>query len=265
MAFRTKVKNFIQNSLFFFLGIILTTGVFQIWFGTDGGDGTTERNNGTIEQLWVTATALGTNLSLGQEASLRVPVNLFWDILLISSTLGTPSRWEDVLLTENMKHIGAYTRLLKTDIPSLLDQAIDRATTLDEYIALLSKYEEEWSDHITTLERQKWEFESTLTEVVNRANTEKSWVLVALQEENTESIHTLLEEYITTKNRENHIRTYLSFIEKFLDSYERLQSVNSELIRALTLNREPLIKNATIIIPNRNTTIIERLDLLNNQ
>lgn len=32
MAFHSKVKNFIQNSLFFLLGILLTTGVFQIGF-----------------------------------------------------------------------------------------------------------------------------------------------------------------------------------------------------------------------------------------
>ena len=101
----------------------------------------TQENETQANTLGSTVTALGMNIGLQKHIAETTPVNLLDSTIEVTPTLSDPQIGEKSFLTENMKFLEAYTELLSTDIPSLLDQATDRTTAIDAYRNLLLEYQ----------------------------------------------------------------------------------------------------------------------------
>ncbi len=141
MAFHPKVKNFTQNTFFFSLGLVIMMLFYEIGYSRYESLANTQENETQANTLGSTVTALGMNIGLQKHIAETTPVNLLDSTIEVTPTLSDPQIGEKSFLTENMKFLEAYTELLSTDIPSLLDQATDRTTAIDAYRNLLLEYQ----------------------------------------------------------------------------------------------------------------------------
>ena len=78
-------------------------------------------------------------------------------------------------------------------------------------------------------------------------------------------VDTAIDNYTVAKNSDTHARIYLIYLERFRDSYLKLQSENKELIVALIENRDALIKRTVIIIPSSGADILKELGIIQSE
>jgi len=75
----------------------------------------------------------------------------------------------------------------------------------------------------------------------------------------------LLTKYLAEKERNTYARTYLVFLSKFIATYNTMNTYNKTLLDTLINNREALIKNVTIVLPDSGTNLMKQLNLVKTE
>jgi hypothetical protein len=271
MVFTSEVKNFIKNTLiltlFFTLVLHLSWGYIWPMFSAKTNAGANDLNFQQVNITYMGNIATALSLSVGQkESQIKTTwVNLASNTISIAEVLSSPTVGQQKLIGSNMLAVSSYTNVLSTDIPTLLDNAVDRANAINEHISLLKSYYNRTLERLTVINEQI----ADLGWIINQTTASSDGAKLAMQKSYDEydysSVDGAIDEYVITKNKDTRARVYLVYLEKYKKSYIELQAKNMKLIDILTNNREALIKRTTVVIPNSGSDLIKSLKLIQTE
>lgn len=164
-----------------------------------------------------------------------------------------------------MQTIQTYVNLLETDIPGLLDRADDRTAALDEHIALLKNYGTKTNDRLVILDEQISDLKAVITRDGEESAKAKTVLQSSLASLDYNGVDNAIDSYTTTRNADTHARIYLIYLERFRDTYTKLQGKNRTILTAITENREALIKRSKIVIPSTGADILKDLGIIQSE
>ena len=71
-----------------------------------------------------------------------------------------------------------------------------------------------------------------------------------------------IEEFLKLKQENTSVRTYAIFVDRLLWNYEILNNYNSKVLNVLKANKDIIIKNSYIVLPNSWGEILQDLNVL---
>lgn len=271
MALPTEIKIFTKNTLivalFFALVFELSWDYVTPMLGmeTNAGSNDTRFQQVDVTYLGNTASALSLTVGLKQSYTNQTTVGLASDIITIAEVLAQPAEWQRRLIGKHMQSIQTYVNILKTDIAGLLDGAADRTTSLDEHIALLKYYGNKTNDRIIILDEQISDLKAIITKNVEDTTQAKSVLQWSLSNLDYNGVDAAIDTYTEAKNSDTHARIYLIYLERFRDSYLKLQEKNKIILTTISGNRDPLIKRTIIVVPDTGSDILKELGIIQTE
>jgi hypothetical protein len=183
----------------------------------------------------------------------------------IAEVISNPTVGQQKLIGTNMLAISTYANVLSTDILRLLDSAPDRGEALSEHIALLKSYYTRTDERIKVIDTQISDLGGIVTSVNDSATQAKSVMQSSYVGYDYSGVDVAIDNYIKARNADTQARIYLVYLQKFKQSYQALQSRNLKLLDTLSVNKEPLIKRSTVVIPDSGSDIVKQLKLIQSE
>lgn len=216
-------------------------------------------NNEIIGSTWV---ALTTSVWTRHTQIISTPATLYQDVMTIKYILANKQTAKDKIISTNMKAINEYLNLLQTDTNSLLASSTDRANTLEFFIDQLKYRHNNAIDNVRTLQDQINLLQSNITSSEDEIERIKNQMESDF--DNFDSSATLenIDAYLKQREIYNYSYTYIVFINKFITQYTYLNRKTKLLVDSLENNREALIKNVTVTIPDSGSWLLDDLKIL---
>lgn len=215
-----------------------------------------------IDVIWNVWVAIATNIWTRQKEISETPVNLYKNVFSISEIITDNKKAKDEIITTNMLVLNEYLNVLKTDVKALINASNDRSATLNAFIAQLEYRYKMWVENVRTLNLQK----TQLTTAFNSSNTKIANIKTKIASDygkmDTDTTLTNIDDYLYLLQEANYSRTYIVFINKFLNSYAILNNYNKVLLDTLINNKEILIKNTQVVIPDSWSNLLKELNLI---
>lgn len=221
-----------------------------------------KKDDAIIAHVWV---ALSTNIWTRFKEMNELPITLYNEVMDAWYIMANKNKASEELINNHMIVLREYLNVLQTDIRHFLNQANDRWFALDSYTAQLEFRHSNANENLRNLIRQRDELrriydnaESRIDNIRKELSTNFWWF------KSKETIENI-DEYLELREESTYARTYIIFINKFIDYYTALNNYNKTLLNTLTLNREALIKNANVIIPQAWSSMLRDLELIINE
>lgn len=209
--------------------------------------------------------AMGNGIATSGKARLTIPVNLAQDALEMSDILGRKNLAGQDFIGQNMKAIQEYANVLSVNVKALLASSPDRAAVLDSYLDQLKYRYTATSETLSSLSAQVVGTQQSLLVLQKDMDLLKAQIAAAFDRFDATETQSRLQDYLQKQENFIYARSYLVFIQKFVLSYTRLNEFNKTLLDTLINNREALIKNATVVIPDSGAGLLQSLDLLQSE
>lgn len=261
----------------FLLKILLLTsiivGVFNIWWSFIKADKSANKNIQTVtnnenfrntwsSQIWKTWVAISTNLWIRFKQRSEIPATIYKDVFSINEL---KLEWYDannLIIASNMIITQEYKNILRSDIKWILDSSRDRASMLNALIDQLEyRYEKAVIESRKLLEQKKvleWE--------VTKAASEKNAIVAKIDSDfkanNAKASAENIKKYLEIQNNFYYARTYIVYINQFLREYQILNDYNKKLLDTLINNKNAIIKDAYVVIPDTWTDLLRQYNLL---
>jgi hypothetical protein len=161
--------------------------------------------------------------------------------------------------------LSSYVSVLSTDIPRLLDNAVDRTASLREHISLLKSYYNRTNDRLTVIGEQMGDLQAIMDQAAGATTGAKSTMQSSYDGYDYTGVDGAIDTYIEAKNNDTRARVYLLYLARFQKSYRLLQVKNLKLIDTLTQNSDALIKRSTVVIPDSGSQLIKELKLIQTE
>jgi phage shock protein A len=149
-----------------------------------------------------------------------------------------------------MQYVYEYRNVLKTDIKQLIDSSYDKSKILNAFIDQLEFRYIESNNNIKNLNEQKTVFMTNINNSNTQIETLKTKIQSDFQNNNSEESIKNLNKYLDLKKEYYYSRTYIIYINHFLTEFNYLNNYNKLLLDTLINNKEAIIKNAFIVIPD---------------
>jgi hypothetical protein len=146
--------------------------------------------------------------------------------------------------------IEEYKNILKTNVKQLIDSSYDKPRILDAFIDQLEYRYTINSKNIKTLIDQKTVFTNNMTSVNTEINSLKLKIGKDFSENNASESLKNIDSYLEYKKEYYYSRTYIVYINHFLSEYNYLNKYNKLLLDTLINNKDALIKDAFVVIPD---------------
>ncbi|MDD4151348.1 MAG: hypothetical protein PHR68_01925 [Candidatus Gracilibacteria bacterium] len=206
--------------------------------------------------------AISTNIGTGLKQVTETPAKAYQDVMDISYILANKQVARDKIISQNMLLLNEYLNILKTDFKTMLNQSNDREKTLDSYISQLEFRYTNSVGYIQTLKNQR----SILVTSANQSNTKVESNKTKMGNDfkifDSQAVITDVDNYLEAKDEYTYSKTYIVFIDKFITYYSLLNSYNKKLLDTLINNRDLIIKNSQLVIPDSGTDLLKKLDLI---
>lgn len=264
-AFSIGIKILTLTCVFFVLinyfGYLLkadTTRTIQD-LSVDNNEKFASRDIQSVGDVWV---ALTTNIGTKFKQRQEIPVTIYKDVIDVGYIISNQNVAKDKIITTNMIAINEYMNVLKTDVRALLASANDRSFALNSFIAQLEYRYKAGSESIKTLWLQRQELMKSYSQTESRLTTLKSKMGKDFSTfKNKETLQNI-DEYLKLKEENTNARTYIIFINKYIGYYEVLNNYNKKLLDTLINNKEILVKNSQIVIPDTGSEILRELKVI---
>lgn len=273
MALRIEIKDFIRRVLL--VGILLSFAInFLVTAFTDFGSAHSSAfadsneltfKKSSVPYLWDTAVALSFNIGLAKTVKDTTPVRLYEDVIPISAVLADKTTGRNEIIASHMIAAQEYINILQMDINATLDQSNDRSAMLESIIDGLKYRGRKTNEYLKNLSSQRAELQTAINEATARSNELKNQISKSYASMDFDWTQEALDAYIEAKNKETHAKSYIVFLDKFVNTYTSLNVYNSKLIDTLIANREPLIKNVTVVLPDTGNDFLKKLQLLSTE
>lgn len=206
--------------------------------------------------------ALSLNVGLAKTLKDSTPVRLYADVIPLSSILANKTTGRDKVIASHMIAAQEYINVLQMDVNKTLDQSSDRQAMLESIIDGLKFRGNKTNEYLSSLSNQRTELQAALDSSTRKITDLKAQLTTNYQKMDYDGTQEALDAYIIEKNNETYARSYLVFLDKFSAMYTSLNAYNRKLLDTLTSNREALIKNVTVVLPDSGNDFMNKLDLL---
>lgn len=219
----------------------------------------------SVPYLGTTGVAIALNIGMKEKQKEDTPVHLYAEVMPVNEMLADTGAGRKKIISSNMVATSEYLNVLKTDVNKLLDSATDREAMLESFLDQLKYRYTSTNSYLSTLNAQSRELERAV--IMSDASVEsiKSAMTTAYKNLDFDKTEELLTNYLAEKQKNTYARTYLVFLGKFVATYQTLNSYNKLLLDTLINNREALIKNVTVVLPDSGTTLMRQLNLLKSE
>ncbi len=272
MALRSEIKDFVRRVLL--LGVLLSFFVniaYTYYRSVSTGNEASASGNDVafkkkaVPYLGDTAVALSLNVGLSKKSEQDAPVRLYEDVMPIAAALSDKGEGRKKVISSNMVAASEYLNILKTDVNKLLDQSSDRQATLESFTDQLKYRYKSTNSYLSTLSAQRAELQRAVTDSTAKIDATKAALSAAYKNLDYDKTEELLSQYLELKDRETYARTYLVFVDKFAATFSALNAYNKTLLDTLINNREALIKDVTVVLPDSGTELMKKLSLIKTE
>lgn len=273
MALQTEIKDFTKKVLL--LGIVLSFLINLVFtyvssfsggnsiYAAAGNDGKFRR--ASVPYLGNTGVAIAMNIGLHEKEKQNTPVNLYAEVMPIGEILADTGVGRKKLISSNMVAASEYLNVLKTDVNKLLDSANDREAMLESFLDQLKYRYTSTTSYLATLSAQVTELQGTVTTSNGSIESIKAALTIAYKNLDYDKTEELLTNYLAEKQKNTYAQTYLVFLGKFISTYQILNAYNKTLLDTLINNKEALVKNVTIVLPDSGTNLMKQLNLIKTE
>jgi len=257
-------------SLTIMIVVIFSVGnnLLNAWNNINLNSAQVEKTNYTTYQnsnnsnLWKTWVAITTNIWIRYKQRTEIPATIYKDVFSVNSLVLNWELWSEEIIASNMIIVEEYKNVLKTDIKWLLNSSINKSETLDAIIWQLEFRYEKSVKQIISLNEQKTIFEREMLEANTQVEILKTKINSDYQKRDPIASKENINNYLEQKNKYNYARTYIIYINQFLKEYVVLNEYNKILLDTLINNKDAIVKESFIVIPNTWTSLLKEFDLL---
>ena len=212
--------------------------------------------------IWKISVAITSNIWIKYNKKNNIPVTIYKNIFSINEILSNKKYSNKELIWINMINIEEYKNILKTDIIQLLNSSNERYRILNAFIEQLEFRYNIWIKAEKLLNQQKQVFIKKIDSINYQINTLKQKIEKDFNENNAQESLLNIEKYLELKKEFYYARTYIIYINHFLKDYVYLNIYNTKIITILNSNKEALIKNVHITIPNSWAWLLKKFNLI---
>jgi len=265
-----EINKFLAKILLLSTFIVL---VFNIWDNLINANSDTNKtvtNNENYSNfkwinnnsLWKTWVAITTNIWIQFKLRWEVPATIYKDIFSVSEVIKNQDSANEELIWTNMIAVEEYKNILKTNVKQLLDTSYDKPRILDAFIDQLEYRYTLWVQNIKTLSEQKSVFLNDMNSTNSKIELLKKKIERDFSENNAEESLANIDTYLELKKQYYYARTYIVYINHFLSEYNYLNNYNKLLLDTLINNKDALIKDSFVVIPDSWTALLKNFNLI---
>lgn len=260
--FEVSVRIIVLTWVFF----VLINFLWYFWNSKDSVEAASVNKenfeSNDIQVMWNVWVALSTNIWTRASEIANSSVSVYKDVFTIWQIIADNRTVQDELITKNMIILNEYLNVLKTNVRWLLNSSNDRVSFLNAFIDQLEYRYKVWVENINTLNLQKSQLLASYNASVQKVENIKQDLAVNYWDLKTTETLENIDWYLETLQEQTYARTYLVFVNKFIDSYNILNNYNKVLLDTLINNKEALIKNTQVVIPDSWSSLLDKLDLI---
>ncbi len=270
-----QFKNFLIRVLFLSTFIVI---VFNIWDNminaknknidnTNKDSITIKENNSNFKKinsstLWKTWVAISTNIWIRYKQKKDIPVTIYKDIFSINEIISDQKIANNEIIWSNMLVIEEYRNILKTNIKQLIDTNLDKPRILNAFIEQLEFRYVLSIENSKNLVEQKTIFETAMNNADSKIEILKQKIENDFRSnKSTESLENI-NTYLDLKKEYYYARTYIVYINHFLSEYNYLNNYTKVLLDTLINNKEAIIKNSFVVLPDSWTQLLRKFNLI---
>lgn len=216
-------------------------------------------DSSTLWNVWV---ALSTNVWIWYSKRKNTPIESYKDIPMLWEIIWDPSIIAKEILEINMLTIKDYLNLIKTDVPSMLDSSINREDSLENFISELKLRYKNWVSNWRRLTSYSSSLLNSLNWVQTKINSLKEKISLDFKNSKAEESYENIENYEKLKAEYNRYKINIVYINNFIKQYNFLNSYNAKLLDTLINNKEAIINQWHITIPDSGSDLIKEYKLI---
>lgn len=149
-----------------------------------------------------------------------------------------------------MVAVQEYKNILRTNIRELIANSYDKRDVLEAFIEQLEFRFKNGSLNANNLLKQKATFEQSMSQANSDIENLKTKITNDFKNYDAQASVENIEKYTQLKEKFYFSRTYIIYINQFLAEYNFLNEYNKRLLDILINNKEAIIKDAFIVIPD---------------
>lgn len=218
--------------------------------------------NKNIEVMWNIWVAVSTNIWTRHKQINDIPVEITQENVNIWAIVSSNQVINDKIITPNMVFIFEYLNIIKTDVRSLLSSSNDRSFALNSFIAQLEYRYKESVKYSQNLALYRAELVKKFNDNERKISELKDKMSQDFTKFNTTQTTKNIDDFLELKQKSNNYKTYIVFIDKFLNFYAQLNNYNKWLLDVLINNKDALVKNSHVVIPNNWANLLKELNLI---
>jgi len=213
-------------------------------------------------EIWKTWVAITTNLWIRYKQRGEIPATIYKDVFSLDELKLSKYDANNVIIAENMAITSEYKEILKSDFKQILKDALDKPAMLEAIIEQLEYRYEISTKQINKLNEQKTVLESAMSQANTRKSEIKTKIDTDFRQNNPDESIDNISDYLETQNNYYYARTYVIFINQFLNEYNVLNEYNKRLLDVLINNKNAIINNSYVVIPDTWAELLKEFDLL---
>ena len=260
----------------FFLKIAIITsillGCFQLWihFGSEENLDTRIAipQNSDIYQsaysanLWSIGVALSTRIGINYDDGNGIKTTFYKEISSVGINSEDKRAIRSDMIGQNMLIIWEYLNLSRTDIKTLLDSSPDRKKTLEWFISQLELRYKNSALSLNSLEKQKNLLLADLSRIESDIEKVKSSMETHFWLSQARSTLDDVDDYFELRAQYTESFTDIVFINQFLKQHAFLNNYNKWILDTLINNKEAIINQSYVVIPDSWDQYLRPLELL---
>ena len=215
-----------------------------------------------VSDISKSGVAITTNIWTKYKKSSTINSAIYEEYFSIEEIKKNKKMAQDNLISNNLIAIKEYQALLRTDFKAYLNNSTDRKKTFESIYWQLSVRLNNWINTVKILAKQRELLTAEMDSIDNKLKSIKQKITVDYKKADWDAISKDIEEYLLLKNDYTFVRTYVVFINSFLNYYKVLNEYNSKLLNIFNSNKDAIIKWSYVVLPSGWTEILKDYWLL---
>lgn len=215
-----------------------------------------------VSDISKSGVAITTNIWTKYKKSSAINSAIYEEYFSIEEIKKNKKMAQDNLISNNLIAIKEYQALLRTDFKAYLNNSTDRKKTFEATYWQLSVRLNNWINTVKILAKQRELLTAEMDSIDNKLKSIKQKITVDYKKADWDAISKDIEEYLLLKNDYTFVRTYVVFINSFLNYYKVLNEYNSKLLNIFNSNKDAIIKWSYVVLPSGWTEILKDYWLL---
>ncbi|RAL55760.1 hypothetical protein BLD25_03760 [Candidatus Gracilibacteria bacterium GN02-872] len=215
-----------------------------------------------VSDISKSGVAITTNIGTKYKKSSTINSAIYEEYFSIEEIKKNKKMAQDNLISNNLIAIKEYQALLRTDFKAYLNNSTDRKKTFEAIYGQLSVRLNNGINTVKILAKQRELLTAEMDSIDNKLKSIKQKITVDYKKADGGAISKDIEEYLLLKNDYTFVRTYVVFINSFLNYYKVLNEYNSKLLNIFNSNKDAIIKGSYVVLPSGGTEILKDYGLL---